>query len=52
MNATEIISNVIDMMIKEFNLNLNTNEIIELKEKALYEYCMKNNVCYFRGNIK
>lgn len=52
MNPVKNISDTLDMMIKDLNLNLNTNEVMQIKEKALCEYCMKNNLCYFSGMIK
>lgn len=53
MNPAQIVSDAIDMVIKDLNINhLNTVEVINLKEKALYDYCMKNGICYFRGSIR
>jgi hypothetical protein len=51
LNIARAISDAIDMMIKDYNLDISKEDIRELKEKALREWCAKNNVCYIRGSF-
>jgi hypothetical protein len=49
-NLIQTISDSIDSSTKNFNLK--PNELIDLKEQALHDWCTKNRMPYFGGQFK
>jgi len=49
MSIKQTISDSINLAVK--GLNMKPNDIIAMKEDALYDYCTKNNCVFFSGQF-